>query len=41
MAVIILTNWLASQSAKPVAFPNFDSQVAFDNNQVVLANTNR
>ena len=30
-----ITNWLTSQSTKPVAFPVFDSQVAFDNDQVV------
>ena len=26
-----ITNWLTSQSTSPVAFPVFDSQVAFDN----------
>ena len=30
-----ITNWLTSQRTKPVAFPVFDSQVAFDNDQVV------
>ena len=30
-----ITNWLTSQSTSPVAFPVFDSQAAFDNNQVV------
>ena len=30
-----IANWLTSQSTSPVAFPVFDSQVAFDNDQVV------
>ena len=30
-----ITNWPTSQSTSPVAFPVFDSKVAFDNDQVV------